>query len=132
LRESFREDGRVRKRTLANLSAWPTQLIEGFRTLLKGGVAVAVDGIRARRALPHGHAAAVLGTMRAIGLDRLLGKPADKRLAPLAIALIASRLISPHLQARHRARAGRRHRRLKPGPAPRAWRGRRGRALPRP
>ena len=95
LRESFREDGRVRKRTLANLSAWPTQLVEGFRTLLKGGVAVAVDGIRARRALPHGHAAAVLGTMRAIGLDRLLGKPADKRLAPLAIALIASRLISP-------------------------------------
>src|SRR6516162_6329153 len=73
LRESFREDGRVRKRTLANLSAWPTQLVEGFRTLLKGGVAVAVDGIRARRALPHGHAAAVLGTMRAIGLDRLLG-----------------------------------------------------------
>ena len=95
LRESFRGDGRVRKRTLANLSAWPTQLVEGFRTLLKGGVAVAVDGIRARRALPHGHAAAVLGTMRAIGLDRLLGKPADKRLAPLAIALIASRLISP-------------------------------------
>ena len=95
LRESFRQDGRVRKRTLANLSAWPTQLVEGFRTLLKGGVAVAADGIRARRALPHGHAAAVLGTMRAIGLDRLLGKPADKRLAPLAIALIASRLISP-------------------------------------
>src|SRR5262252_7933924 len=95
LRESFREDGRVRKRTLANLSAWPTQLVEGFRTLLKGGVAVAADGIRARRALPHGHAAAVLGTMRAIDLDRLLGQPADKRLAPLAIALIASRLISP-------------------------------------
>ena len=95
LRESFREDGRVRKRTLANLSAWPTALVEGFRTLLKGGVAVATDGIRIRRALPHGHAAAVLGTIRAIGLDRLLGKPRDQRLAPLAIALIASRLISP-------------------------------------
>jgi hypothetical protein len=95
LRESFREDGRVRKRTLANLSGWPTALVEGFRTLLKGGVAVASDGIRIRRALPHGHAAAVLGMIRAIGLDRLLGKPADKRLAPLAIALIASRLVSP-------------------------------------
>ena len=95
LRESFREQGRVRKRTLANLSAWPTALVEGFRTLLKGGVAVAADGIRIRRALPHGHATAVLGTIRAIGLDRLLGRPADKRLAPLAIALIASRLISP-------------------------------------
>jgi hypothetical protein len=95
LRESFREDGRVRKRTVANLSAWPAPLVEGFRTLLKGGVAVAADGIRIRRALPHGHAAAVLGTIRAIGLDRLLGKPSDKRLAPLAIALIASRLVSP-------------------------------------
>src|SRR6516164_5170858 len=95
LRESFRADGRVRKRTLANLSAWPTALVEGFRTLLRGGVAVAADGIGIRRALPHGHAVAVLGTLRAIGLDRLLGKPADKRLAPLAMALIASRLIAP-------------------------------------
>jgi transposase len=95
LRESFRENGRVRKRTLANLSEWPAPLVEGFRTLLKGGVAVAAEGIRIRRALPHGHAAAVLSTIRAIGLDRLLGKPIDKRLVPLAIALIASRLISP-------------------------------------
>ena len=95
LRESYREQGRVKKRTLANLSDWPATLVEGFRTLLKGGVAVAADGIRIRRSLPHGHAVAVLGTLRAIGLDRLLGKPADKRLAALAIALIASRLISP-------------------------------------
>jgi transposase len=95
LRESFREDGRVRKRTLANLSAWPTALVEGFRTLLKGGVAIAADSIRIRRALPHGHAGAVLGTMRAIGLDRMLGKPRDKRLLALALALIASRLVSP-------------------------------------
>jgi transposase len=95
LRESFREKGRVRKRTLANLSDWPSPLVEGFRTLLKGGVAVAAEGICIRRSLPHGHAAAVLGTIRAIGLDRLLGKPIDKRLVPLAIALIASRLISP-------------------------------------
>src|ERR1700720_4222143 len=95
LRESFREQGRVKKRTLANLSDWPSALVEGFRTLLKGGVAVAADGIRIRRALPHGHSAAVLGVVRAIGLDRPLGKPSDNRLAPLAIALIASRMISP-------------------------------------
>ena len=50
LRESFRENGRVGKRTLANLSDWPTPLVEGFRTLLKGGVAVAAEGIRIRRA----------------------------------------------------------------------------------
>ena len=95
LRQSLRENGRVRKRTLANLSDWPTPLVEGFRTLLKGGVAVAEEGIRIRRSLPHGHATAVLGTIRAMGLDRLLGRPTDKRLAPLAVALIASRLVSP-------------------------------------
>src|ERR1700738_2830580 len=95
LRESFRDNGRIKKRTLANLSGWPISLVEGFRTLLKGGVAVAEEGIRIRRALPHGHAAAVLATIRAISLDRLLGKPTDKRLAPLTIALIASRLVSP-------------------------------------
>ena len=44
LRESFRENGRVRKRTLANLSDWPSTLVEGFRTLLKGGIAVAEEG----------------------------------------------------------------------------------------
>src|SRR5215472_14679249 len=95
LRQSYREQGRVKKRTLANLSDWPATLVEGFRTLLKGGVSVAADGIRIRRSLPHGHVVAVLGTLRAIGLDQLLGKPADKRLAALAIALIASRLICP-------------------------------------
>ena len=95
LRESFRENGRVKKRTLANLSNWPNTLVEGFRTLLRGGVAVAEEGIRIRRSLPHGHAAAVLATIRAIGLDRLLGKPTDKRLIPLVTALIASRLVSP-------------------------------------
>src|SRR5215813_7361564 len=95
LRESFRENGRVKKRTLANLSAWPTPLVDGFRTLLKGGVAVAAEAVRVRRAVPHGHAAAVLGTIRRTGLDRLLGQPRDKRLAPLAMALIASRVIAP-------------------------------------
>src|SRR6202011_6375289 len=88
LRESFRDHGRVR-------SDWPTVLVEGFRTLLKGGIVVAAEGIGIRRALPHGHAAAVLGTIRLIRLERLLCKPSDPRLAPLAIALIASRLISP-------------------------------------
>src|SRR6516164_928911 len=95
LRESYREQGRVKKRTLANLFDWPASLVEGFRTLLKGGVAVAADAIRIRRSLPHGHAVAALGTLRTIGLDRLLSRPNDKRLASLAIALIASRLISP-------------------------------------
>src|ERR1700732_601255 len=125
LRESFRENGRVRKRTLANLSDWPTTLVEGFRTLLKGGVAVAEEGIAIRRALPHGHAAAVLGTIRAIGLgpaprqaDRQAPGALDDRLdrQPAGLA---------RLQARHGARSRRRHRVLEPGPAVAARCGRR-------
>ena len=55
-------------------STWPTALVEGFAPL-KGGVAVTEEGVRIRRALPHGHAAAVLGTIRGIGLDRRLAGP---------------------------------------------------------
>src|SRR3954451_23580344 len=123
VRESFRENGRVGKRTLANLSDWPTPLVEGFRTLLKGGVAVAAEAIRIRRALPHGHAAAVLGTIRAIGLDRLLGKPIDKRLGPLAIALIASRLISPASKLRPPPQVAPPRAVVPPIPPVRAWTG---------
>ena len=47
-----------------------------------------------RRALPHGHVAAVLGTLRAIGLDRILG-PAGNRPRDLVIAMIVARLIAP-------------------------------------
>ena len=41
LRESYRADGKVKKRTIANLTSWPEQLVEGLRTLLRGGVALA-------------------------------------------------------------------------------------------
>jgi len=80
LRESYRVDGKVKKRTLLNLSDWPPDLIEGFRTLLKGGTALppGQDAIVIKRSLPHGHVAAVLGTLRRIGLDRLLGPTGAK------------------------------------------------------
>jgi hypothetical protein len=75
LREGFREDGRVRKRTLANLSHWEPQLIEHFRLLLKGGVAVesAAAVLSIERALPHGHVAAVLGAARGSGCAAWFG-----------------------------------------------------------
>src|SRR5246500_211464 len=74
LRESYRDAGKIKKRTIANLSDWPTEIVEGLRTLLKGGKVAPADqeSIIARRALPHGHVAAVLGTLRNIGLDRML------------------------------------------------------------
>jgi hypothetical protein len=101
LRESYRADGKVKKRTLANLSKLPMDVVEGLRTLLKGGVAFGTAGeaLEIRRALPHGHVAAVLGVLRDLGLDRLIGggklDPAEARLKDLALALIVARVTTP-------------------------------------
>ncbi|MBK7236856.1 MAG: hypothetical protein IPI02_14970 [Sterolibacteriaceae bacterium] len=69
LRESYRDDGKVRKRTLANLSCLSADVIEGLKVLLRGGVAVpsAESVFRVERSLPHGHVAAVLGAARGSG-----------------------------------------------------------------
>lgn len=96
LRESYRDKGKVRKRTLCNLTNWPAHLIEGLRALLKDGSVLppGIDALTIRRSLPHGHVAAVLGTVRTIGLDRLLG-PAGNRCRDLVLAMIVARLIAP-------------------------------------
>src|SRR3974377_1196265 len=96
LRARFRDGAKIKKRTIANLSDWPAELVEGLRTLLKGGTATAADreSIIVRRALPHGHVPAVRGTLRAIGLDRILG-PAGNRPRDVVIAMIVARLIAP-------------------------------------
>ena len=96
LRESYRDSGKVKKRTLLNLSDWPPELIEGFKALLKGGTVVPANQpvFSIRRSLAHGHVAAVLGTLRRIGLDRMLG-PAGNRCRDLVIAMIVARLVAP-------------------------------------
>jgi len=96
LRESYRENGKVRKRTLCNLSDWPTAHIEGLRGVLKGGTVIAPDrdAFTVTRSLPHGHAALVLGTARKIGLDSMIG-PAGERCRDLVLAMIAARIIDP-------------------------------------
>jgi hypothetical protein len=96
LRESYRDGGKIKKHTIANLSDWPTEIVEGLRTLLKGGKVTPADHetIIVRRALPHGHVAAALGTLRDIGLDRVLGPPRN-RCRDLVIAMIVARLIAP-------------------------------------
>ena len=57
LRESYREHGKVRKRTLANLSGWPAEWVEAFRTFLRGGIVVPAgqEPFAVVRSLPHGH-----------------------------------------------------------------------------
>jgi hypothetical protein len=96
LRESYRAGGKVRKRTLCNLSDWPTAYVEGLRGVLKGGTVIPVerDALTVIRSLPHGHVAAALGTARKIGLDRILG-PGSDRCRDLILALLVGRIIDP-------------------------------------
>ena len=95
LRESFREGAKVRTRTLANLTHWPDAKVEALKRVLRGETLVTpADRFEIERALPHGHVAAVLGTVRAVGLDRLLPRRPE-RLAKLALALIVARVVEP-------------------------------------
>jgi len=96
LRESYREDGKVRKRTLANLSCLSEEVIEGLKVLLRGGVAVAsaAEVFSVERSLPHGHVAAVLGSARNVGAASWFAS-APKELQPLLLAMLTARVISP-------------------------------------
>jgi hypothetical protein len=99
LRESYREGGRVRNRTLANLSHWPAARIEALRALLRGSELSAAalpfeQSFAIERSLPHGHIAAVLGTLRHLGVDRLLAakaEPARERV----LAMLVDRVLAP-------------------------------------
>jgi len=96
LRESYRQDGKVRKRTLCNLSGWSTAHVEGLRGVLKGGTVIPVeqDALTVTRSLPHGHVLAALGTARKIGLDRVLG-PDGNRCRDLVLAMLVGRILDP-------------------------------------
>jgi hypothetical protein len=95
LRESIREGAKIRKRTLANLSSWPPSQIDGLRRLLKGEDLVIRDqALQIIRSLPHGHVAAVLGTLRQLRLDDLLARSRCRE-RDLVCALITARIVDP-------------------------------------
>src|ERR1700726_253662 len=92
LRESYREAGKTKNRTLANLSGWPAERIEQFRAVLRGdNLLPAAEAVEIVRALPHGHVLAALGSARRIALDAVLPRRAPRR-RDLALALIVARL----------------------------------------
>jgi hypothetical protein len=102
LRESYRdEQGRSQKRTLANLSKLPRDMIDTLKAVLKGGTVVGTgpQELEVERSLPHGHVAAALGMIRKIGLDRLIlgaaKDPMSRRCCDLIIAMMVDRLIAP-------------------------------------
>ena len=95
LRESYREGDKVKKRTLANLSALPPEAIEAIRATLRGQTLLpAEEAFQILRARPHGHVAAVLGTMRELGMAELLSSRSHRE-RDLVLAMIAARVIEP-------------------------------------
>ena len=95
LREGWREGKKTLKRTLANLSHWPTQKIEALRRLLRDETLVSPqDLFTTRRTLPHGHVQAVLGILRKLGLAAIISAK-HCRERDLVVAMIAQRLLDP-------------------------------------
>ncbi len=96
LRESYRQAGKTKNRTLANLSRWPAERIEQLRAVLRGDKLLpAAEAVEIVRALPHGHVLAALGTARRLALDAVLPRRAPQRRRDLALALIVARLLEP-------------------------------------
>ena len=102
LRESYRdENGRTQKRTLANLSKLPGEVVAALKAILKGGTLIGAspEELQIERSLPHGHVAAALGMIRKIGLDRLIlstTRDAEaRRYCDLVVAMMVDRLIAP-------------------------------------
>jgi transposase len=96
LRESYREDNRVRKRTLANLSHWPAAKIEALRAVLRGATTPVsfAESFEIVRSLPHGHVTAILETLRRLGVDSILATK-HSRERELCVAMIVGRLLEP-------------------------------------
>jgi hypothetical protein len=94
LRRTYRDDGKVRHETLANLSGLPEAVTDSIEAALKGTALVPADrAVTILRSLPHGHVAAVHAMAVKLGLPALLGPPCGDR--DLALALIISRVVAP-------------------------------------
>ena len=100
IRHARRVGNKIVKTTVLNITVLPDHVIEGLRILLRGGMAVDDPKIALEKAFrfgestPHGHVAAVLGTMRALGLPQMIGAKNSRR-RRLVLALIAARIIKP-------------------------------------
>ena len=96
LRESYRDEGKVKTRTLANLSHWPEHKVQTLKRALKGLPAAAdlSEAFEITRSLPHGHVAAVLGTARALGIEELIDRTASRR-RDLVTAMLVAQVIAP-------------------------------------
>jgi Transposase DDE domain len=95
LRRTYREDGKVRHETIANMSRMPGAVVDAVEAALKGEVLVPAGeaAVTVARSVPHGHVAAVWAMARTLGLPALLGPAGRER--DLALALVVSRAVHP-------------------------------------
>jgi transposase len=98
LRESYREDGKVKTRTIANITHLRPAQIEAIRSALSGSGSVTglplPEAFRIDRSRPHGHVAAVLGSLRKLQLPAVID-PKSSRQRDLVISMIAARILGP-------------------------------------
>jgi len=94
LRRSYREGGKVKTETVGNLSHLPPELIDLVRRGLAGERFLPASGMEIRRSVPHGHVAAVLGTLRSLRVERLI-EPRRSRARDLVVGMLVARLIAP-------------------------------------
>jgi len=97
LRESYREDGKIKKRTIANLSAVGREKALKFREILKGAELATgklEDAFDIVKSIPHGHVCAILGMMNKLSFPALIGR-GDTTERRNALAMIAGRILSP-------------------------------------
>jgi len=94
LRRTFRKDGKVQHQTLGNISHLPLDLIESIQRRLRGELVGDLGTLKIVRSLPHGHVAAVLGSVRNCGLQQVLGSR-DCRQRRLVLAMLVQRILRP-------------------------------------
>src|SRR6202789_3287074 len=96
LRESYREGKKVRKRTLANLSALSDEQIEAIRAVLSGQTVRPVEELwQTTRSRSHGAVQAVRVAMQRLGFESLIAsRPSPERDA--VCAMVAARVLAPH------------------------------------
>ena len=95
LREAWREGKRIRKRTVANLTQWPSEKVEALGRLLRNEPLVSArEAFVIERTIPHGHVEAILGTIKKLGVHELIAATGSRE-RDLVVAMIAERLIHP-------------------------------------
>jgi len=95
LREGWREGKKVCKRTLANLTDWPSQKVEALRRVLKEEPLVSPEeAFSIERSLPHGHVELLMEAIKRIGLDKVIGAKRTRD-RDLVLAMVIERLIAP-------------------------------------